>query len=72
MRRPKYGWEDLVFRTSAALLLALATADTLFGLRLWGTAFCGVALGLIACSKVDRLRQDLRADRPAALRGDQP
>lgn len=68
MTKPKYGWGDLVFRVAAGLFLVVSTMDALVGLALWSTAFAGVALGCIACSSVDRLRQDLR--RSAALRGD--
>lgn len=60
MKKPKYGWSDLIGQVLAVICLTIGTADALFGLTLWSTAFSGVALGIIASCKVDRLRHDLR------------
>lgn len=60
MRRPKYGWMDLIMRVGAGVLIALAIADGIFGMYPWSAAFGGIALALIACSDVHQLRQDFQ------------
>lgn len=73
MRRPKYGWSDVVCRVVAAASMIIGAVG------LWpypgsDRAMANVALGvaLLALSGVERLRQDARNERSAALRGDQP
>lgn len=62
MRRPKYGWNDLITRVTAVAAMASSAANLAVDQEgsPWSIAWIALALSLITCSKVERLRQDIR------------
>lgn len=62
MRKPQYGWFDLLTRSTAVLAAGMSAANLAAGgsSSPWSLAWVALALALIACSKVERLRQDIR------------
>ena len=67
MRRPEYGWSDIVLR-AGCLVVAMLGLIGMFPYPGTPTAMAQIALsiGLLALSEVRRLRQDVR--RGSALR----
>ena len=57
----KYGKTDRMLRVAAFAAMSLSVGNALN--QPWGIIFAGLCLSLLALSRVDRLRQDLRRER---------
>lgn len=70
MRKPPYGWFDRLTRGAATAALGMSAANLVADRSAspWSLAWVALALALIACSKVDRLRQDIRISQRGQVR----